>query len=495
MSLHLDYADGLRRDIASQSGRAYKSNLGQFMTPSATARFMASLFVADDSAHCHLLDAGAGIGSLSCAFLDRWRSGELQFRNVVVDACEIDTNLHGPLAEVLERYAPLGDFKANLISRDFIEDAVNRLQFGETERYSHAILNPPYKKIGGDSRHRLLLRQVGIETVNLYSGFVALALERMRPGGRIVAIIPRSFCNGPYYRPFREFVLGRAAIRQLHLFGSRAQAFRDDDVLQENLIIVLDRDGEQGEVTVSASTDDGFRDFVEHRHAFDRIVFPGDPESFIHVPTSAGPSLVERYRPVRCSLQDLDIQVSTGPVVDFRLREHLRDSPGIGCAPLLYPLHFRGPDLQWPQPGAKKPNAIVHNAETRKWLFPAGNYAVVRRFSSKEEKRRVVAGVVTPKGLAGAQMIGFENHLNVFHWQKQGMPESLATGLAVYLNSTAVDEWFRRFNGHTQVNATDLRRMRYPERASLVEIGEWAMRQVEEIAQESIDERLEAWIE
>lgn len=75
------------------------------------------------------------------------------------------------------------------------------------------------------------------------------------------------------------------------------------------------------------------------------------------------------------------------------------------------------------------------------------------------------------------------------------MPEPLCHGLVVYLNSTAVDEWFRRFNGHTQVNATDLRRMRYPDRACLVEIGEWAMRQQGEIAQECIDERLEAWIE
>jgi hypothetical protein len=90
-------------------------------------------------------------------------------------------------------------------------------------------------------------------------------------------------------------------------------------------------------------------------------------------------------------------------------------------------------------------------------------------------------------------MVGFENHLNVFHESKRGMPPSLARGLSVYLNSTAVDDNFRRFNGHTQVNAADLKRMRYPSRKQLVELGKWSARQ-RELTQEIIDERVEALI-
>jgi adenine-specific DNA-methyltransferase len=41
----------------------------------------------------------------------------------------------------------------------------------------------------------------------------------------------------------------------------------------------------------------------------------------------------------------------------------------------------------------------------------------------------------------------------------------------VYLNSSLVDSYFRQFNGHTQVNATDLRSLRYPARAVLERIG------------------------
>ncbi|WP_323092367.1 Eco57I restriction-modification methylase domain-containing protein, partial [Aeromonas jandaei] len=135
---------------------------------------------------------------------------------------------------------------------------------------THVILNPPYKKINSQSAHRLALRTVGIETVNLYSAFVALAVGETAPGGQIVAIIPRSFCNGPYYRPFRDFILERAAIRHMHLFESRNKAFRDDEVLQENIIIRLERGGQQGPVTVTTSTDDSFSDLTTHEHPFDR---------------------------------------------------------------------------------------------------------------------------------------------------------------------------------------------------------------------------------
>jgi hypothetical protein len=63
----------------------------------------------------------------------------------------------------------------------------------------------------------------------------------------------------------------------------------------------------------------------------------------------------------------------------------------------------------------------------------------------------------------------------------------------VFLNTTAVDESFRCFNGHTQVNATDLRLMKYPNREVLIQLGEWAMQQ-DALTQEAIDEKLGGWL-
>ncbi|MBZ0069796.1 MAG: Eco57I restriction-modification methylase domain-containing protein [Thiobacillus sp.] len=480
----LQVVDNVRKEVSPRITQKRKAEFGQFMTPSSVARFMASLFPASTLQTCRLLDAGAGVGALSCAFLDRWTAGGFAFETVEATAYEIDDTLRGHLAQHLAGY---NQVKANIIAGDYIELAT--LEGLQGQGYTHAILNPPYKKINSNSAHRLALRRVGIETVNLYSAFVALAVAQAAPGGQIVAIIPRSFCNGPYYRPFRDFILERAAVRHMHLFESRSKAFKDDEVLQENIIIRLERDGQQGPVTVTTSTDDTFADLVTHEHPFDRIVFPDDPERFIHVPTSPEKNAIELSEAIRSTLADLGIKVSTGPVVDFRLKEHLRDMPGEGTVPLLYPGHFSSTGTTWPIEGMKKPNAIERNADTEKWLYPSGFYCVVRRFSSKEEKRRIVASVVEPSAFGDVPVLGFENHLNLFHENKRGLPEALARGLAVFLNTTAVDENFRRFNGHTQVNATDLKLMKYPSRETLIELGEWAMQQGT-LTQEQIDAKL-----
>lgn len=486
----LSKVEQARLRLSADTDAKKKSQFGQFLTPAGTAAFMAGLFPPAEG-NCRLLDAGAGIGSLAAAFLERWCSAGLRFECVEVDSFEIDCSLHKLLVQTLSKYRS-DTFSATVHGDDFIHAAVDALSGGlfakPLPRYSHVILNPPYKKIRSDSAYRLALRRVGIETVNLYSAFVALAVSLAAPGGQIVAIIPRSFCNGPYYRPFRAFMLERVALRHIHLFESRSRAFKDDAVLQENVIIHLERSGLQGQVTVSTSIDNTFTDLVSHEYAFERIVLPDDPERFIHVPTSPEKNAIELSPAIRYTLADLGIKVSTGPVVDFRLKEHLRDMPGPSTVPLLYPGHFASGAATWPIEGMKKPNAIESNADTKKWLYPSGFYCVVRRFSSKEEARRIVASVVEPRTFGDVPLLGFENHLNVFHDKKHGLPQALAHGLAVFLNTTAVDEAFRRFNGHTQVNATDLRLMKYPSRNVLVGLGEWAMQQ-ERLTQSLIDDK------
>ncbi len=486
MLQQLEVADDVRRRVAAETSRKRKSELGQFMTPSSVARFMASLFSDSNLETCRLLDAGAGVGALSCAFLDRWMAGGFRFQAVEAFAYEVDDTLRSHLTEHLSAYKGV---RPHIFADDFISSSNLLLFQGETN-YTHAILNPPYKKINSHSHHRHELRALGIETVNLYSAFVALAVLQAAQGGEIVAIIPRSFCNGPYYRPFRNFILQRAALHHIHLFDSRNKAFRDDEVLQENIIIRLERGGVQGPVTITTSTDDSFSDFETHVYPFKQIVFPNDPEGFIHAPTSPNENTFDASSGISYSLADIGVSVSTGPVVDFRLKDYLFDMPEPGTVPLLYPGHFNSKGTDWPIAGAKKPNAILRNGDTEKWLFPSGTYCVVRRFSSKEEKRRIVANVVHPRAFGDAQVLGFENHLNVFHENKRGLPEPLAAGLAAFLNSTAVDATFRRFNGHTQVNATDLKTMKYPSRSALMELGRWAINFVE-ATQQMIDERID----
>lgn len=482
----LKQAEKLRTDVAGLTPRAHKSAMGQFMTPAGVATFMAGLFQPREGMF-RLLDAGAGLGALTCATLDRWKAGELGKGTMSVEAYELDERLRTHLEETLATYAKSANVQVKVREGDYLQQAADEVLEGRA-RFTHAILNPPYKKISVASDARSQARRIGLETVNLYSAFVGMALEQVADAGQLVAIIPRSFCNGPYYKPFREFMLSRAALRHIHLFDSRNKAFRDDEVLQENVIFLLEKGGAQGEVKITLSTDDSFTDLRETVLPFAQVVKPNDPEAFIHIPTE-DVDAVGLSEHITFSLKDLGIGVSTGPVVDFRMREHLLKMPTADSVPLLYPAHFDGHRTTWPIEGIKKSNAIARNAATERWLFDAGTYVLVRRFSAKEEKRRIVASLVDPVALGNPERIGFENHMNVFHENKKGLPVDLAWGLYAYLNSTVVDDHLRRFSGHTQVNATDLRNIRYPSRQTLERLGEWAKLSTD-LGQESIDAQM-----
>lgn len=472
MNLSIDY---VRRIANGNLDAERRSELGQYMTPSAIADFMAALFDLRDN--IRLLDAGAGVGSLTAAFLDKALKKDLY---VDVETWEIDSTLRQYLKDVLEHYEQQGKGKTTyrINSSDFIEDAVFAIQMGNTNSYTHAILNPPYKKINAQSKHRKLLREVGIETVNLYTAFVSLSILLLEDGGEIVAIMPRSFCNGTYYKSFRKMILSTCSIKQIHLFESRSTAFREDDVLQENVIIHLAKRIKSNRVIISNSKDASFKNYKQSKYDFTIIVKDDDKEQFIHIPLSREHTIT----PKLCSkrLQELGLDVSTGPVVDFRLKEYWCDIPSEGTVPLLYPHHFIEGHLKWPLQH-KKPNALQTVPEIKKLLMPSGHYVLVKRFSSKEERRRIVAYYLSPDALP-FQLIGFENHFNVFHVKKHGLGEYLARGLSLFLNSTILDRHFRVFSGHTQVNATDLRNILYPKEEELIRIGKRSIGQLNDQA-------------
>lgn len=468
----------LRLDANRKLDYSRRSELGQFMTPPATARLMASMFEAKSDT-ITLLDAGAGVGSLTAAFVNEICSRDYKPRNIQTTAYEIDPTLIEYLKNALGQCQRICEnkgiaFNSRLIDRDFIEGAARKLRhemFSPFERFNCAILNPPYRKIGSNSESRLTLREIGIETSNLYTGFLAVALMLLAEGGELVAITPRSFCNGPYFKPFRKLLLETLTLRRIHVFESRQDAFRQDDVLQENIIIHGVKGGQKGKVTISSSS--GPEDEYSSIREIDceHIIRPGDREKFIHiVPDAIGASAAERLKDLHWTLREHDLEVSTGRVVDFRATQLLRAFPEGDTVPLIYPLNFGKGFVEWPKAGSKKPQAMVLLPGADDLLVPKGTYVLVKRFTAKEETRRVVAAVYDPNHIS-AERVGFENHLNYFHCKGKGIPEMLAKGLAAFLNSTLVDIYFRQFSGHTQVNATDLRNLRYPTRSQLETLG------------------------
>jgi len=471
-----------RTDAARRLPSNTRSALGQFMTPAPVASFMASLFRNPLLRKMHLLDPGAGVGSLTAAFVEKVCRDNSPVEKLHVTAYEIDAllipYLDSTLKSCLKECEAAGiEFNYEIVHRDFLGSATEMLNedlFSSGRpnlNFTHVILNPPYKKIHSDSKARLLLRSVGIETSNLYAAFLALAIKMLEKNGELVAIVPRSFCNGPYFKLFRKFLFEQMGLQHVHVFESRDQTFQDDEVLQENLIMYAIKGGKNRQVAITSCAGPQFEDMTIFKVSADQIVDRNDSELVMHLVTSSlDQYVIDRMRVFTQSLDDLKIEVSTGPVVDFRLHQHISYEPIEQSIPLVYPSHFENHFVKWPKINSRKPNALTNAHAVQKWLFPNGNYTLVRRFSAKEERKRIVAAIHHSHAVPSEQ-IGFENHLNVFHANHRGLASELAQGLAVYLNATLVDIYFRQFNGHTQVNASDLRTLRYPDEQFLKTLG------------------------
>jgi adenine-specific DNA-methyltransferase len=473
--------DLLRITASQKQEQKRKATLGQFFTPAPVAELIAGMFNRLNLTHISLLDAGAGVGSLIAAFVVELCQQQEPPANLDIVAYEIDPFLISYLQQTLElcaRECQLAgiSLKYHIRNQDFIQDAVRLLQpslFDNPDhlRFTHAILNPPYLKINAQSQVRGLLRSLGLEASNLYTGFMAATAQLLQPGGEFVAISPRSFCNGPYFKDFRKMFLEMMAVEQIHLFESREETFREDEVLQETIIIHAIKQKQKFDnvlITTSSSADDDF--VMSNSLPYAEIVHPHDTQQFIHIiPDNLSQQVIQQMTNFTCTLQDLGLTVSTGRVVDFRAKEYLRYLPEKNTVPLIYPLNLSAGYVEYPKV-TKKHQALVYAEQTISLLVPNEHYVLTKRFSTKEEKKRIVA-VVYDADRFNCDWVGFENHLNYFHQNGRGLNLTLARGLAAYLNSSLVDAFFRLFNGHTQVNATDLRNLKYPTIKQLITLG------------------------
>jgi adenine-specific DNA-methyltransferase len=474
-------ADRLRADVearrlecASELVEHQRVKLGQFFTPRPTAALIASMPTLPSQGTLRVLDPGAGVGSLTAELVGRVKE-QCPDLKLELTTYEIDAEVNRRLADTLLDCANVAPVSFEQHHDDFLQ-AAPAILADPAKRWDLVIMNPPYRKIRKDSEEQAPLSEAGVDTTNLYTAFVALGLRMLTDRGQLVAITPRSFANGTYFRSFRRELLSSAALRRLHIFERRNAVFADSSVLQENVIFHVERGAEQGDVVISTSQG-ADEDTETHIVPFSHVVDPADSERFIHIATRPEDLRVAAVMAaLPAKLSDLGIEVSTGRVVDFRTKDNLRATAGSGDAPLLFPQHLSHGRVAWPQHG-RKPNGLAVNESTRALLLPSGTYSLVKRFTAKEEPRRVSAALLTGDDVPGP-VVAIENHLNVFHSGNVGLEEAVAAGLTAYLNSSIVDRYVRLFSGHTQINAGDLRSLRYPSYEQLRSIGNVVGREV-----------------
>lgn len=438
------------------------------MTPPAIAQIMAIRACAElDTDLVRILEPAAGAGILAAAVVETLLDREIPPARIEISLQEIDARLIPALRRLGRKMRLAARRKGIVLSVsvkqcDFLlsETAVSR-----NARYDLIIANPPYFKLRKCAPQAVAHAYAVFGQPNIYGLFMAAAAQLLAPGGRWCFITPRSWTNGSYFAAVRRHILAWLRIDAIHVFESREAHFTDDNILQEAMITwATAQAGPQSDILVSTSQ--GIHDLP---NAGMRMlpaikIVGGDRDRTIALPIDGqGESL-----PFSETLESLGLKVSTGPVVAFRASHHIFSSNSESTVPLLWMQHVARMTVSWPI--EKKREHIAACADSAWMLVPNTPMVLLRRFSPKEDIRRVTAAAYTG-GLKGIQ-IGLENHLNYIYRPGGMMSLAEVMGIAAYLNSHIVDVYLRSVAGSTQLNARELKFLPMPSAHQLLEIGD-----------------------
>ena len=452
-----------------------RKKYGQFFTRMKTARFMAGLYKIDEKkSKVSVLDAGAGSGILSCAFIERLETID-SIQKIELTCYENDNNVLPLLKQNLEyckkkirKKIDINIIEDNYILSQYLD--FNHMIGGNDNprKYDFVIGNPPYMKIPKNAPEATAMPEVCYGTPNLYFIFASMGLFNLCEDGETVYIIPRSWTSGAYFKRFREYFLTVGKLEHIHLFVSRSKVFEKESVLQETIIIKVRKTKKTPETVIitSSKSNSDFGEITSLTVPYGLVVAGKD--YYVYLVTDENEvEVLRKLHKFDKTLPAIGVKMKTGLTVDFRNREILRDEEEDGAIPLFYSQHIKQGKVEFP---IKKEHEYVVT-EQKGLMQDNKNYLFVKRFTAKEEPRRLQCGVYLAKRFPQYKKISTQNKINFVDGVLTEMSECLVYGLYVLFNSTLYDEYYRILNGSTQVNSTEINAMPVPDLEAIQEMG------------------------
>jgi adenine-specific DNA-methyltransferase len=477
-----DYADRLGIYYTQQVSIKHKKENGQFFTPIPIAKLMAS-FSKLAKKKIRILDPGCGTAILSCVLVERIVNQNKDIKQIELIAYETDKQIisfsHKTLEYLQVWLSNKGiNFNYELHPDDFILENAKSLKKETNDTYDIIISNPPYFKLAKTDKRAISSPELISGQPNIYSIFMGISARLLSPEGELIFITPRSFASGNYFKAFRELFFNTVQIENIHLFNSRKDTFNRDSVLQETVIIKASKETINPNKQVLISSSSGIKDILQPTIK----IFPSEVlinlnsrEKILHLPTTDTEEMIlQLVSSWKYTLIDFGIQVSTGPVVSFRashLIQNHYENGTVFLAPLFWLHNVDKMTLEWPKDFKNKGQYIRIENTSKSLLIPNKDYIFLRRFSTKDDKSRLIA---TPyfSDFSKAEYIGVENKVNYIYRKSGHLAKNEVIGLSALLNSQLLDIYFQIFNGNVNVSATELREMRFPSLEDIKKIGD-----------------------
>ncbi|MEX0966301.1 MAG: hypothetical protein WD077_03620 [Bacteroidia bacterium] len=142
-----------------------------------------------------------------------------------------------------------------------------------------------------------------------------------------------------------------------------------------------------------------------------------------------------------------NIKVSTVPVVSFRALDFIQknyENGTVFLAPLFWLLNINKMIMKWPKQLKEKGQFIKIESGSKSLLLPNKNYILLRRFSTKDDKSRLIAAPYFCN-YAKSDYIGVENKVNYIYRKDGHLDRDEVVGLCALLNSELFNTYFQFF--------------------------------------------------
>lgn len=488
----IDYVIESTNKYIEQMPKEIRKKYGQFFTSKETALFMASLFdLSPFLKEISILDPGAGSGILTAALIQRIIDTD-KIKNIKITCYETNDDILELLNTNLSWISnnSLLKIEYKVIKDNYITS--QKLEYNnmlgactEPKKYDIIIGNPPYLKIGKLASEALSMPDICYGAPNLYFLFMEMASFNLTDNGELVFIVPRSWTSGAYFKKFREKFLSEVALKHIHLFVSRDKVFDKESVLQETIIIKAKKETSMPKNITITTTNTNF-DF-DSKTVFEasyNMVVSGENKYVFLITDKGEADTIEKVNKWKDTLLTLGLKMKTGLTVDFRNRKVLRDNAGEKVVPLFYSQHIKDGKVIFP---IGRDNEYILT-EQKGLLQENINYLFVKRFTAKEEKRRLQCGIYLAKKYPNYKVISTQNKIN-FITGLQELSDCLVYGLYVVMNSMLYDKYYRILNGSTQVNATEINSMPIPPLDCIENMGKELIK-LKNMSEENCDEIL-----
>lgn len=472
LNIYEIFLESQNRYLSNKSKKYLKDN-SQFFTPVDISNKMLEtidLEFINSLDHIKILEPSAGCGILILVTV-LYIIKNTQIKSIDIDLYEINHELYLILRSnllQLKKYVETNTsvlLNFHIYNENFIlKNSVKWMAKKSKGKYNLIVSNPPFKKINQISEEAIALKEIVFGQPNIYTLFIALSLKLLAPNGIYTFVSPRSYLIGMYNEKLRKYAFNKFTLKNLHSFDNR-NIFKFTN--QEIIISSFINNKNNNKITISHNGN------FKYTTTIDKIIYNKDSFSLLIPKNNDDILLLNEISNFKYTLNELKINVSVGPIVQFRnenllSHEIYKDS----FAPLLISKDILENEIiYFHRENTRKTHNKSINIKAKN-LIKNSNYLLLRKVTAKDDREPIISAVLR-KDYFNHDLLGIDNNLLYFHYKDNSRELTIEEcyGLYCYINSNYFNQFYSLINGNHTINVSDFYNIKFPDLYSIKQIG------------------------